>query len=280
MEIKKINLFEWELVGGGNQGDSFYNYQDKSIMLKLYQNFISKETVQEEFDLDNEIQNLGIPAPKVLYMVQTGDRYGIVFQRINNKKSLCRIIGEEPERIPEFAKRLFDAGTLLHGISSEGASFPRTIDRYHTLDTPERQLVGNEMQKMKQAFELVEKEDDSVLIHGDFHFGNVITDGKKDYFIDLGTISKGNVKWDISMLFMMTHMLPEHMVRFIFHMSKQNADDFWTEFKRLQYGENAPTEEQLWKEFAPYLYLRTLFFTDSGLLDVNRRFRAELEKLF
>jgi len=280
MDLKEINLLDWELAGEGNQGESYNKRGDDSVMLKLYQDFITEEAVLEEYRFNLEIQRVGIPAPKVLEMVRCGNRYGILFQRVVNKKSLARLSGEQPQRIPEFAKRLAQAGKLLHGFDSTGTKFSRTIDYYRSLMTPERQLLEEETVKMEEAFVLVEKEDARNIIHGDFHFGNLITDGEKDYLIDLGTISLGNPKWDTSMLFMMCHMIPEHMMNHMFHMTVSDAQNFWEEFKKNYYGVNVPSDEQLWKELAPYLYMRTLFFTDGKLLDVNRRFRAEIGKLF
>lgn len=278
-DFREIDLQEWELSGGGNQGESYNSRKDPTRMLKLYFDFFRKDLVVGEYELAREIQRMGIPSPRVFEMVKCGNRYGIVFQRIVNKKSLCRIIGEQPGRIPEIAKRLASAGDFIHRMNSDDAHFPKAIEYYRGLLTSEKPLDEHERARMEDAFRIVEREDGNAIVHGDFHFGNVITDGSMDYFIDMGTISKGNPKWDHSMLFMMCHFLPDHMARHIFHMTRANAEDFWKEYKLVCFGHDAPSDEEFMKEYAPYMYLRTLFFPDN-LVEINRNFRSQTDPFF
>ena len=97
-------------------------------------------------------------------------------------------------------------------------------------------------------------------VHGDFHFGNIITDGKRDYLIDLSTFGYGDPDWDISMQFLVSHSNGDKMIEYLFHVTDEQAIAFWQEFKADYYGPGAPSDEELFIRFKPYMLLRTLFF--------------------
>jgi len=259
-----MNLNDWTRFGGGFQGDSFYHNTDPNIVLKLFSENVDKEYVEHEFNMSLAIQNTGIKCPKVNEMVQVGNRYGIIFQRILNKKSFCRIAGENPEMIENLAERLSRMILEIQSIPSEGLPFPATVDIYRK--TLEENTILDDKQRAicQKAIDEVVAEDKAFLVHGDFHFGNVITDGKDDYFIDLGSLSHGNPKFDIAMFYLVTHFSIIPLLEREFHVNVEQAMKFWNAFKKNYYGRDIPDEE-IFASIKNYIILRSLWvLKDTG----------------
>lgn len=260
----EINIEDWEQFGGGIQGDSFFSRKDPGVILKLFSENISKSYVEHEFNFSQAVADAGIRSPEALEMVSCGKRWGIVFKRILHKKSFSRLSGEYPEKIPELAKRLSDMAKDLHSKPAEGTPFPGALPFFRRI-LEENTIIDDEMRaKMQKALREIETEDRNTLLHGDFHFGNAITDGKEDFFIDLGNLSYGNPKFDISMFYLVTHYGTEEILQYNFHMTIPQATEFWEEFKKSYYGRAIPDEE-LAPLLRNYLLVRTLWIQkDTG----------------
>jgi len=259
-----INIEDWNLVGGGVQGDSYFHKTDPEVMLKLYSQNVSRDYVQKEFDFSCQIANAGVQSPDALEMVQYGNRYGIIFKRIHNKKSFARLAGDNPEMIEPLAKRLAVMIKELQSKSSEGLSFTSSIQLYQDLLDRCDFLDDNTKSRIQKALDFVRTEDCNNLVHGDFHFGNIITDGDKDYFIDLGNLSYGNPKTDIAMFYIVTHYAGDAMVYDIFHMHIPEALRFWKAFKIEYYGFEK-SDSEVFDEVREYMLIRSMWIRqDTG----------------
>lgn len=255
---------DWVQFGGGIQGDSFYSKTDPTVILKLYSENISHRYVEHEFDFSKAVIKAGIKSPEAIEMVNYGSRWGIVFRRVPNKKSFCRAAGESPEMIPSLAKRLSDMARALHSKPAEGTPFPGTVPFFKRILQDNTLIDGQMREKMQRAMDEIAAEDRGTLLHGDFHYGNAITDGSEDFFIDLGNLSYGNPTFDISMFYLVTHYGSEEVIRHNFHLSVPQAMAFWSEFKRTYYGKDIPDEELL-QSLKKYLLIRTLWIQrESG----------------
>jgi len=257
-----IDINDWSLSGGGAQGDSFFSKTDNTRMLKLF-NLLSVESIIRELELAQEIKRVGVVSPNPGELVKCGDRYGIVFERIPNKKSFCRAIADDPSCLPDMARRLAMMGRELHSKTYEGDVFISALDYYSDLLSRNRDIDDYTKKRLGEIIESLRKDERNTLVHGDFHFGNAITDGNTDYFIDLGAFTYGNPAFDISMLFFMSNNDNEAMTMDMYHITGAQASEFWKEFKTVYYGPDAPSDDELWQQFLPYLLLRTLFFEDS-----------------
>lgn len=255
------NFDEWILSGGGMQGESYFHKSNPDIFLKLFEKNIDRSVVEREFHRNEELWKYGIRCPKAFRMVTIDNRYGIIFQRINDKKSFSRASGDNPEMIPVLAKKLAEMGKSLHCRSAVGSPFPSALTTYRKLldeDIVIDTIDKNLRQQMEDAWEFAAREDQCTFIHGDFHFGNAITDGKDYYFIDLGSCSYGNPKFDLAMFYFITHYGSEAVVQENYHMNVAGVMQFWNEFKKNYYAKEIP-DRDLMREFKPYLLLKTLW---------------------
>jgi len=273
-DVQEINLNEWVLAGAGSQGESYNHKNDNRKLLKLFNESINPDAVIEEVNLSNAIRNAGVVCPAPGLLVKSGGRYGIIFERILNKKSFCRAIGDDPSCVDDMAIRMARMARDLHSKSAEGTPFVSALDYYTkslygltTIDEAEREKIQNALDEMA-------KEDRHTLLHGDFHFGNVITDGTNDYFIDLGAFAYGNPDFDNSMCYFVCNLATDEWLKNEYHVTRADASRFWLVYKQSYYGSDCPSDEQLRKRYLPYLLIRTVFFErDKGNDELLKYFR-------
>ena len=85
MKPTLIDLNDYVRVGEGANGASYNHKTDPNIMLKMY--FRNFEAAQLELELAQKVYNMGIPTPKPGDLVTDGKQMGILFRRIEGKKS-------------------------------------------------------------------------------------------------------------------------------------------------------------------------------------------------
>ena len=105
MEPKQIDLNDYVLSGGGYMGESYNHKSNPDLMLKLYSTERTALSLLE-YDCACKAYALGIPTPEPGELVKVADgRTGIVFRRIQGKKSFARAIADEPSRAQEFGEK-------------------------------------------------------------------------------------------------------------------------------------------------------------------------------
>ena len=101
MEPRLIDLNDYILTGGGFMGESYNHKDNPELMLKMYP-IDWAALALKEYDRSEQAFSLGIPTPKAEELVKVPDgRLGIVFQRIQGKKSFAKAVGEDPSRTEE-----------------------------------------------------------------------------------------------------------------------------------------------------------------------------------
>ena len=110
------------------------------------------------------------------------------------------------------------------------------------IDTSDKEKV-QQLQKFYQEKNLVPEDfkqrvlrfleavpDTPTLLHGDLHIGNIITDGKKTLWIDVGEFSYGVPEWDLGILWTMTHNMKQDKAEYLFHVSSETLTAHWDYF--------------------------------------------------
>ena len=107
-------------------GESYNHKDDPGIMLKLYPIDWTR-LAKKEYDRAGKAYALGIPTPEPKALVTVPDgRTGIIFQRIQGKKSYARAIGDDPSRTEELATRLAALCKTLHSTKVNMDELPST----------------------------------------------------------------------------------------------------------------------------------------------------------
>ena len=241
MEAKKISLADYELSGGGFNGESYDLKGDPSVMLKLY--FPGKiQQPLDEMMLARKVYDMGIPTPEPgEYVVTEDGRYGIRFKRILGKKSYSRATGDEPEKVAQFAAEFAGMCKQLHSTHVDTTQFENVKDRYYRLLKENPFFTNAEKAKIERF--IADTPDEDTAIHGDLQYSNAIFVGDQRYFIDLGDFCWGNHLFDIGMVYLCCYLSGEDFIQETFHMPKSVAMKFWDNFVPVYFGEGIPLKE-------------------------------------
>jgi len=254
-----MDVKDWILSGGGMEGESYFSESHPDLFMKVYTLVSSKSYLENEFRLTQDLLSLGVSIPKELEITEFNGYPAIISQRIRNKKSFCRLAGEKPEMISNLANRMAAMVKDLHSKSVSDYSFESAFEKYQSLLNTNTLLDSKTKNAIQDALNEISADDRKTLLHGDMHFGNIITDGKNDYFIDLGDICYGNPNLDLATFYIATHFGCEHSFDFLYHLSWKQALDFWEEFKLCYYGREI-TDEEVFSELRNYMLARAIWY--------------------
>ncbi|MBO6168696.1 MAG: phosphotransferase [Bacteroidales bacterium] len=275
MNAIKIDLADYELSGGGYNGDSFNHKTDPTVMLKLYLPGKIQQPL-DEMMLARKVYDLGIPTPEPgEYVVTEDGRYGIRFRRIVGKKSYSRATADEPEKVDQFAGEFASMCHQLHSIHVDKSQFENIKDRYMRLLTANPFFTVQEKDKLARF--IADAPDDDTAIHGDLQFSNAIFVGDKRYFIDLGDFCYGYKMFDLGMVYLCCCLSGEEFIKETFHMPKSLSRKFWECFAPAYFGTDRPLKD-ITEEIMPYAGLKTLIVERDSSCPMPE-FRAALKSI-
>lgn len=230
---QQINLDDYLQSGEGGQALT-YTRKDGSTMAKMFQFGLGSETVEREFRISRAVYDAGIPCPQPIRLVTDGERFGAEYEAIANKRSYTRIISQEPEQLEPLTVKFAQLGKKLHSVPANIDVFPDMkevirpwIEKSACISEPLRGRLVATLDSIPSP---------KTCLHGDFHIGNIITNGEKDYWIDLGDFAYGAPEWDLSMNFYLAcYMSPENM-DILFHLDSATFHRHWNLLVKSYYG--------------------------------------------
>jgi len=208
--IEKIDLTRFQQVGEGANGLSYNSLNDPLVMAKMYNKGYDTSTIFTELEVARKVYDLGIPSPQPGQLVTDGERIGIIFRRIMNKRSFARAISEEPDRYDEYTREFARLCKKLHTFECPKGMFPDARQDFLRMLGTSKTFSDKEKAKIEHFIMKVLPECNTAL-HGDMHVGNVLTTLPQGapigaphdvYFIDLGYFSYGCPLIDIGMMAM------------------------------------------------------------------------------
>lgn len=264
MEPILIDLNDYEYAGEGANGASYNHRTDPSVMMKLYNAKAPHEVIMAELEASHKVFEAGIATPEPGDFVTDGNgRFGIRFRRITGKKSFSRAVGDEPERVEEYARRFARMCLKLHSTHLKPGEF-RDI-KAMDLELLEKNPWFTAEEKEKVAAFIKAAPDGDTAIHGDLQYSNAIFAESGEYFIDLGDFACGSPLFDLGMVLLCCVYDGEDFIREVFHMEPRTAKEFWFWFVKEYFGEDSDPkaiEEML----RPYAGLKVLIIErDSGM---------------
>lgn len=273
MKAHEITLDDYTLAGGGFNGESYNHKTDPTVMLKLYHPGKIQQPL-EEMQLARKVYEMGISTPEPGdYVVTEDGRYGIRFQRIPNKISFSKALGEHPEKVQQYAEEFAEICLQLHSKHVDTTLFESVKDHYYRLLVENPFFTADEKERIARFIAFVP--DTDTAIHGDLQFGNVVFSGTKRYLIDLGDFCYGHPLFDLGMLYLCCILDSEDYLQECFHMSKATAISFWEGFVPAYFGKGHSVKD-IEKEIRPFAGLKTLIIErDCGC--PMPQFRAALE---
>ncbi|MBO4285946.1 MAG: HD domain-containing protein [Bacilli bacterium] len=261
---REITLDDYEESGDGYTAIS-YNHVDGDLMMKLYAPFIAPEEVEKEKIVATRVLSLGINTPLCGDLVTYKGQYGITFERIKNKRSVARAISQEPNRIEEFVHLYTQAVKKLHATKCDTTLFdPVSKSFLNELERAKEHFSDEEYLKVKEF--ITSHEGPTTCIHGDLHIGNVLlTPEGNTLFIDMADFSYGDPLYDVSVLYVMSHLLGEEQCQRLYHVSKAEMQNVWELFVKEYYNVSRETEIKAIEEtIKPYAGVRIIQFANRS----------------
>lgn len=257
-----VDLSKWKESGAGYMAVS-YDSLDGKRMIKLYSTAIDESIPLQELTTSWAVARLGLKTPKAVRLVTDGEKTGVEFERIQNKKSFFRAISDDPSTLEKYTLRFAELCRELHSLRCDVNSFQPTKARY--FEALNKYTGLNARDKGKVANFLTSVPDCRTCIHGDLHMGNVITDGTDEWWIDLGDFSYGDPRFDLAMTYFCCNIVPDIMARDMFHLDSAQLKRVWEIFVRAYYGEGTSLEEVA-QSLHPFVALQMMFLGTRGPL--------------
>ena len=235
---ESINLDEYRQSGEGGTAIT-YKHNSRNSLAKLYKSGFEADMAIEEFKVAQAVYDLGIPTPKPYRLVTDGERLGAEYEFISGKRSFARILSQEPEKMPELVEAFAKAALELHATNPDTDRIPAIREVLHSFYLSS-DAVTSEYRKRALAF-LDKIQEPSTCVHGDFHIGNIITDGNHTLWIDIGQFGYGAPEWDLGWFWTITHNLGDNRADFLLHLTQETLVSFWDAFLPAYLGTSAPT---------------------------------------
>lgn len=240
---ENINLEEYTLSGEGGTALS-YNHKDGKTLAKLFMKGMGAETAEREFLVNKTVYEMGIPTPKPLRLVTDGTRFGAEYELIPGKRSFARIISQEPEQLESLSLRFAAMAKEIHRTPADTTRLPSMRNLIREQIVRYKEIPEDVREKALQFLEAVP--DTPTCLHGDLHIGNVITDGKRTLWIDVGDFAYGVPEWDLGMMYYATNFMSEQRAISIFHVPIEVLRQHWAVFAKAYYG--TTNQEELRKK--------------------------------
>ena len=235
---ESINLDEYRQSGEGGTAIT-YKHNSRNSLAKLYKSGFEADMAIEEFKVAQAVYDLGIPTPKPYRLVTDGERFGAEYEFISGKRSFARSLSQEPEKMPELVEAFAKAALELHATAPDTDRIPAIREVLHSFYLSS-DAVTSEYRKRALAF-LDKIQEPSTCVHGDFHIGNIITDGNHTLWIDIGQFGYGAPEWDLGWFWTITHNLGDNRADFLLHLTQETLVSFWDAFLPAYLGTSAST---------------------------------------
>lgn len=277
-----IRLRDWMHMFSGEHAETYYGVEEIGKMLKLFHSNTPQEEIERIYNLSNAVESMGVPTPHAFCIDECMDDGSkcIVYERIINQKSISRMCLDNPESIPEFAKRFAQETKKLHSVKCECGQFPSRKE--YLIKKFEGVKLLSKSQKNRIIAQINKASDETTCLHGKLYSGNLIysqrESGDIPYWIDLKYFSYGDPFLDIGWLRAMTLLGNYAYVQEKVHMDKGSLEEFWDAFAEEYCGTNDPETIKAFTDKANgfsvvYIY-KILRSPEKGLLDVFARKRA------
>ena len=234
---QKIELSDYVRSGEGGTAVS-YTHKTRNTLAKLYNPGFEADRAKAEFHTARAVFEMGIPTPEPYRLVTDGERYGAEYELIKGKRSFTRIISEEPGRLEEISLTFAEWARRLHATPvppGQLRSYKEALLRFYQ----EKTLVPEAYKQKALAF-LETVPDAPTCLHGDLQIGNIITDGERTLWIDVGEFSHGTPEWDISIMWIMGVRMGEERANSLFHLTSEQMRAHWNCFLPAYLGTSDP----------------------------------------
>lgn len=195
--LRTLSIEGKELIGEGANG-RVYRY-DIDTIVKVYKDWSNMSYIENEIAMSKKAFMLGVPTaiPFDIVKIKEGG-FGTVYEMLKSDV-LSSLIKKYPEKSGDFIKLFADALSKFLHTETDDESLPKKIEyplEWVEFLESENLLSPDVIGKTKRLLKTVEN--GHTLIHGDFHFKNVMVQNDEPIIIDMDTLGVGHPIFEIT----------------------------------------------------------------------------------
>ena len=266
-DVERINLDDYIQTGEGGTALT-YNHKDGKTLAKLFMPSMAADNAVREFRINQVVYESGLPTPKPIRLITDGTRFGAEYELIQPKRSFTRIISQEPDKLVPLSERFAVLARKIHETPADTKRLPDMKDLVSGWIAKVSNLTDDLKARIDRFLDTVPST--PTCLHGDLHIGNIITDGQRDLWIDVGDFAYGVPEWDLGMMYYSANFMSVERCDNIFHLDPPTLKAHWTVFAKAYYGTDS--QEVLDAEIQklqPFIYVKMAFLV-SKLCDGKR----------
>lgn len=276
-EAQRIDLNDYVQTGEGGTALT-YNHKDGKTLAKLFLAGIAAENAIREFRTSQVVYESGLPTPKPIRLITDGTRYGAEYELIQPKRSFTRIISQEPNQLVPLSQRFAMLAKQIHQTPADTTRLPDMRELAGTWIDRLADFPDNLKRRFHRFIDTVPST--PTCLHGDLHIGNIITDGSRDLWIDVGDFAYGVPEWDLGMMYYSSHFLRPERADNIFHLDNDTLRAHWDAFATVYYGTDShETLDAEVRKLQPFIATKIAFFIGK-LTDGKHPFSGPLLQMF
>ena len=258
MEYEMINLEDYFQTGEGGTALT-YNHKYENTLAKLFMpGGLAAATAEREFLINQVVYESGLPTPRPIRLITDGTRFGAEYELIPGKRSFTRIISQEPDKLEPLSRRFAVLASQIHQTPANTDKLPDMREIVRDVLVKFDKLPKEYRERMLAFLDKCPAP--KTCLHGDLHIGNIITDGQRDLWIDVGDFAWGTPEWDLGMMYYTTHFLSPQRADNIFHLDGETLKRHWEAFAPEYYGTSDPVElAAIERSFYPYIAIKIAY---------------------
>lgn len=232
-EVQKINLDDYFQTGEGGTALT-YNHKNGKTLAKLFMSSVAADNAAREFHINQVVYESGLPTPKPIRLITDGTRFGAEYELISPKRSFTRIISQEPDKLVPLSELFAKLARQIHQTPADTKRLPDMKELVGSWIDRFKDLPDTYKQRFHKFLETVPST--PTCLHGDLHIGNIITDGQRNLWIDVGDFAYGVPEWDLGMMYYSANFMPPERCDNIFHLDVPTLKAHWQAFAPVYYG--------------------------------------------
>ncbi len=256
-DVERINLDDYIQTGEGGTALT-YNHKDGKTLAKLFMPSMAADNAVREFRINQVVYESGLPTPKPIRLITDGTRFGAEYELIQPKRSFTRIISQEPDKLVPLSERFAVLARKIHETPADTTRLPDMKEMVRSMVDRREQLPEAYKERIHRFLDTVPAT--PTCLHGDLHIGNIITDGQRELWIDVGDFAYGTPEWDLGMMYFASHFMSEERCDNIFHLNNATLRAHWNAFAPVYYGTDSQEAlEAEVRKLHPYIAAKILF---------------------
>jgi len=276
-EIERINLDDYVQTGEGGTALT-YNHKDGRTLAKLFMPSIAADNAAREFRINQVVYESGLPTPQPIRLITDGVRFGAEYELIAPKRSFTRIISQEPDQLVPLTERFARLAKRIHQTPADTTRLPDMRELVREWIDRLEQFPDELKRRFHRFIDTVPST--PTCLHGDLHIGNIITDGQRDLWIDVGDFAYGVPEWDLGMMYYSSHFLSPERADNIFHLDNDTLRAHWDVFAPVYYGTDSKDAlDAEVEKLQPFIATKMAFII-SKMSDGKHAFKGPLLQLF